>query len=86
MVVQIPLFMMHKQLKSLVKPAVDRAISELLMPVVDRSIKIALTTCESIIKKVTVLGCLLLPTLDRMMVLNGRPTVTIARLLSGLFP
>ena len=42
----------NPQLKQYVKAAVERAVQELLVPVVDRSIKIALTTCEQIIKKV----------------------------------
>ena len=38
---------------SLVRPSVERTIQDLLNPVVDRSIKIALTTCEQIVKKVS---------------------------------
>lgn len=48
---QLALFQNHPQLRSCVRPAIDRAVSELVHPVVDRSIKIALTTCEQIIKK-----------------------------------
>lgn len=44
---------MNKQLKACVRPVLERSIQELLVPVVERSIKIALTTCESIIKKVS---------------------------------
>ncbi|CAH1779661.1 unnamed protein product [Owenia fusiformis] len=47
----IGLFQAHPQLKQVVRPAVERAVKELLPPVVDRSIKIALTTCEQIVKK-----------------------------------
>ncbi|XP_049786692.1 CCR4-NOT transcription complex subunit 1 isoform X4 [Schistocerca cancellata] len=48
---QLALFQTHPQLKQFVRPAVERAIQEWIHPVVDRSIKIALTTCEQIIKK-----------------------------------
>ncbi|GAB1606660.1 Hypothetical predicted protein [Argonauta hians] len=48
---QILLFHSHQSLKQCVRPAIERAIHELLPPVVDRSIKIALTTCEQITKK-----------------------------------
>ncbi len=50
---QLALFQAHPQLKQFVRPAIERAVQELLPPVVDRSIKIALTTCEQIVKKVT---------------------------------
>lgn len=40
-------------LKQVVRPTIERTISELLHPVVERSIKIALTTCEQIVKKVS---------------------------------
>lgn len=46
-----PLFIAFPQLKQMVRPSVERAIHELLGPVVDRSIKIALSTCEQIVKK-----------------------------------
>ncbi|KAK9891930.1 hypothetical protein WA026_017413 [Henosepilachna vigintioctopunctata] len=45
------LFQTHSQLKSVVKPAIERAVQEWIAPVVDRSIKIALQTCEQIIRK-----------------------------------
>ncbi|XP_077972852.1 CCR4-NOT transcription complex subunit 1-like [Styela clava] len=38
-------------LKSCVRMSVERAVQELLQPVVDRAIKIAMTTCEQIVKK-----------------------------------
>ncbi|XP_069757059.1 CCR4-NOT transcription complex subunit 1 isoform X6 [Narcine bancroftii] len=47
----IPLFQAHPQLKSYVRQAIDRAVQELVHPVVDRSIKIAMTTCEQIVRK-----------------------------------
>ena len=52
MSIQIVLFQQFPQLRGCVRPAVEKAVQELLMPVVDRSIKIALTTTEHIIKKV----------------------------------
>ncbi|XP_013418035.1 CCR4-NOT transcription complex subunit 1 [Lingula anatina] len=48
---QLALFQAHPQLKQYVRPALERAVQELLPPVVERSIKIALTTCEMIVKK-----------------------------------
>lgn len=45
------LFQAHPQLKQFIRPAVERAVQEWIHPVVDRSIKIALTTCEQIVKK-----------------------------------
>ncbi|KAK7790471.1 hypothetical protein R5R35_006209 [Gryllus longicercus] len=48
---QLALFQAHPQLKQFVRPAVERAVQEWIHPVVDRSIKIALTTCEQIVKK-----------------------------------
>ena len=43
----------HPHLKQLVKPAIERAVQELVHPVVERSIKICLTTAEMIVKKVS---------------------------------
>jgi len=48
---QIAVFQANPQLKQYVRTAVERSVQELLPPVVERSIKIALTTCEQIIKK-----------------------------------
>lgn len=48
---QIPLFQAHPQLKQCVRQAIERAVQELVHPVVDRSIKIAMTTCEQIVRK-----------------------------------
>lgn len=45
------LFQTNPHLKQLVRPAVERAVQEWIVPVVDRSIKIALTTCEQIVRK-----------------------------------
>lgn len=47
----ILLFQTHPHLKALVKISVERAVQEWIGPVVDRSIKIALQTCEHIIRK-----------------------------------
>uniref|UniRef100_A0A673MXJ8 CCR4-NOT transcription complex subunit 1 n=1 Tax=Sinocyclocheilus rhinocerous TaxID=307959 RepID=A0A673MXJ8_9TELE len=49
--VNIPLLQAHPQLKQCVRPAIERAVQELVHPVVDRSIKIAMTTCEQIVRK-----------------------------------
>ncbi|KAM3608781.1 uncharacterized protein V6R79_004573 [Siganus canaliculatus] len=47
----ISLLQAHPQLKQCVRQSVERAVQELVHPVVDRSIKIAMTTCEQIIRK-----------------------------------
>lgn len=47
----IILFQTQPHLKPLVRTAVERAVQEWLLPVVERSIKIALQTCENIIRK-----------------------------------
>lgn len=47
----LSLFQAHPQLKQFVRAAIERSVQELLPPVVERSIKIALTTCEQIVKK-----------------------------------
>ncbi|XP_026220393.1 CCR4-NOT transcription complex subunit 1 isoform X9 [Anabas testudineus] len=49
--VNIPLLQAHPQLKQCVRQSVERAVQELVHPVVERSIKIAMTTCEQIIRK-----------------------------------
>uniref|UniRef100_A0A673IJK8 CCR4-NOT transcription complex subunit 1 n=1 Tax=Sinocyclocheilus rhinocerous TaxID=307959 RepID=A0A673IJK8_9TELE len=49
--INIPLLQAHPQLKQCVRPAIERAVQELVHPVVDRSIKIAMTTCEQIVRK-----------------------------------
>ncbi|XP_046333509.2 CCR4-NOT transcription complex subunit 1-like isoform X5 [Haliotis rufescens] len=48
---QIALLHQNPQLKQYVRPAIERSVQELLPPVVERSIKIALTTCEQIVRK-----------------------------------
>lgn len=47
----ILLFQTQPQLKTLVRTSIERAVQEWIAPVVDRSIKIALQTCEQIIRK-----------------------------------
>ena len=46
------MFQANPQLKQYVRAALEKAVHELMPPVVERAIKIALTTCEQIIKKV----------------------------------
>lgn len=41
----------HPQLKQFVKTAIERTISDWVTPVVDRSVRIAVNTCEQIIRK-----------------------------------
>lgn len=48
---QIPIFQQHPHLRQFVRPAIERAVQELVHPVVERSIKICLTTAEMIVKK-----------------------------------
>jgi CCR4-NOT transcription complex subunit 1 len=48
---QLGLFQAHPQLKQYVRSAIERSVQELLLPVVERSQKIAVTTCEQIVKK-----------------------------------
>ncbi|XP_064466564.1 CCR4-NOT transcription complex subunit 1-like isoform X2 [Ornithodoros turicata] len=48
---QLPLFQAHPQLKQFVRTAIERAVQEWMIPVVERSLKIALTTCEQIVRK-----------------------------------
>lgn len=43
-------------LKQVIRPTIERAVTDLILPVVERSIKIALTTCEQIVKKVSIWG------------------------------
>ncbi|KAI4469623.1 ccr4-not transcription complex [Holotrichia oblita] len=47
----ILLFQSQPQLKQLVRTAVERAVNEWVLPVAERAIKIALQTCEHIIRK-----------------------------------
>ena len=45
------LFQSQPQFKQLVRPAVERAITEWVLPVTERAVKIAVQTCEHIIRK-----------------------------------
>lgn len=47
----ILLFQTQQHLKPLIRTAIERAVNEWIAPVADRSIKIALQTCEQIIRK-----------------------------------
>ena len=49
---QISLLQQYPHLQQYIKPAIEKAVQDLLAPVVERSAKIALTTTEHIIKKV----------------------------------
>ncbi|PVD20962.1 hypothetical protein C0Q70_19125, partial [Pomacea canaliculata] len=46
-----PLVQANPILKQVIRPTIERAVTDLILPVVERSIKIALTTCEQIVKK-----------------------------------
>lgn len=48
---QIPVLQQYPQLKQYVRPAIEKAIQDVLPLVVDRSIKMALTTTEHLVKK-----------------------------------
>lgn len=47
----IPILHAHPQLKQIVRSAIERTITDWLSPVVDRSVRIAVTTCEQIVRK-----------------------------------
>lgn len=47
----ILLFQTQQHLKPLIRTAIERAVQEWIVPVADRSIKIALQTCEQIVRK-----------------------------------
>nr|CAB3232164.1 CCR4-NOT transcription complex subunit 1 [Phallusia mammillata] len=48
---ELPLMQAQPHLKTCVRTAVERAVQEITQPAVERAIKIALTTCEQIVKK-----------------------------------
>ncbi|XP_022241734.1 CCR4-NOT transcription complex subunit 1-like [Limulus polyphemus] len=48
---QLPLLQSHPHLKQVVKSAIEHAVQEWLGPVGERSIRIAIGTCEQIVKK-----------------------------------
>lgn len=47
----IPILHTHPQLKQVVRTAIERTITDWLSPVVDRSVRIAVNTCEQIVRK-----------------------------------
>ena len=49
---QIQLLTMNPNLKNCVRSAIERTAHEVVAPVVERTVKISVTTCENIIKKV----------------------------------
>ena len=48
---QLPLFQQHPGLKQYIRPAVEKAIQDLVGPVVERSIKYTINACDQIVKK-----------------------------------
>ena len=42
----------HPELMQLIKLAIEKSVNEWITPVIERAIKIAVTTCEQIVKKV----------------------------------
>jgi hypothetical protein len=45
-------FKEHPQLIQLIKLSIEKSVNEWISPVIERAIKIAVTTCEQIVKKV----------------------------------
>ena len=43
----------HPELLQLIKLAIEKSVNEWISPVIERAIKIAVTTCEQIVKKVS---------------------------------
>ena len=72
---QLPLFQQHPHLRNCVRPMLERAVQELVHPVVDRSIKIALTTCEQIVRKVRSLRPSRLPLVPQSARVTGKAQV-----------
>jgi CCR4-NOT transcription complex subunit 1 len=58
----LPIFQAQPNLKQYIRTSIERAVQEWMAPVLERSIKIALTTCEQIVKKDFALD----PDADRM--------------------
>ncbi len=53
-----PLFFKeHPQLIQLIKLSIEKSVNEWISPVIERAIKIAVTTCEQIVKKVDTAFC-----------------------------
>jgi CCR4-NOT transcription complex subunit 1 len=55
----LPIFQAHPSLKQYIRTSIERAVQDWMAPVLERSIKIALTTCEQIVKKVTAALCVI---------------------------
>jgi CCR4-NOT transcription complex subunit 1 len=53
----LPIFQAHPSLKQYIRTSIERAVQDWMAPVLERSIKIALTTCEQIVKKVKSFFC-----------------------------
>ncbi len=47
----------HPQLIQLIKLSIEKSVNEWISPVIERAIKIAVTTCEQIVKKVDTAFC-----------------------------
>jgi hypothetical protein len=50
-------FKEHPQLIQLIKLSIEKSVNEWISPVIERAIKIAVTTCEQIVKKVETAFC-----------------------------
>jgi hypothetical protein len=50
-------FKEHPQLIQLIKLSIEKSVNEWISPVIERAIKIAVTTCEQIVKKVSTAFC-----------------------------
>merc|ERR1719361_3079871 len=48
---RIPLLKEHPEFNQLIKLAIEKSVQEWITPVIERAIKIAITTCEQIVKK-----------------------------------
>jgi len=48
---RLPLLKEHPELTQLIKLAIEKSVQEWISPVIERAIKIAITTCEQIVKK-----------------------------------
>merc|ERR1719427_1176698 len=48
---RLPLLKEHPEFNQLIKLAIEKSVQEWISPVIERAIKIAITTCEQIVKK-----------------------------------
>ena len=48
---RLPLLKEHPEFQQLIKLAIEKSVQEWISPVIERAIKIAITTCEQIVKK-----------------------------------